>query len=123
MGWDGTVREPHLNSLELALLLAELAAPRDLGVRVHLDARLELVDLLPPAVELLPHVAQLLRKSRLRLLTAPVKIELDLAQRLEPRDQVVVEYAEVRERLRLRLATLLLQWGEGKEGVSRCAMV
>ena len=40
---------------------------------------------------------------------APVEVERDLAELLEPRDEVVVEDAEVRERLRLRRAVLLLQ--------------
>lgn len=102
-------RAPHLDRLELAILLRELALPRRLGLGDGLEAALELINLLPPRVELPAHVGELIGEARLDLLAALLEVHLDLAERLQPRDKVVVEYAEVRERLRLALRAFFLQ--------------
>ena len=101
-------RESHLQRLELALLRAKLAPPRRFRLGIRLDAALKPVDLLPPVVELLPHIDQFLREPGLDLATPLVELELDLAQRLESGDQVVVEDGKVGERLGFRLPALFL---------------
>ena len=63
----GIRQKTDLDSLELALLRAKLAAPRCLRVCVCLDARLELVELFPLVIQLLPCVADPFRKPHLHL--------------------------------------------------------
>jgi hypothetical protein len=52
--------------------------PSSFGFTICLDARFELVDLLPPHIKLPPHISKLLGKLCLRFLDAFVKVELDL---------------------------------------------
>ena len=59
-------------------------------------------------IELLLDLLQPVAVFRLCLLDTLVKVELDLAESFEPRDQIIVEYAEVGKRLCFRLPTLLL---------------
>ena len=101
-------QETHLQCFDLAVLRAELLAPHSLSLSKGLHAGFELVDLLPAEIELLAHVVQLVAVPLLRLLHALLELGLDLAERLEARDEVVVEDAEVREGLGLGLPVLLL---------------
>ena len=58
-------------------------------------------------IELFLHIGQLLSKFRFGLFTPLVKVELDLTQRLQSSDEVVVENAEVSEWFGLCLTSLL----------------
>ena len=98
----------HLKSLQLAFLRTELLPPLGLRLRKCLHARLELLDLLPPMIKLLPHIIQLLREPALRVLAPLVKVQLNLAELLESRNEVVVEDPEVGERFCFRLTAILL---------------
>ena len=98
----------YLKCFNFAFLRAELLTPRGLRLGEGLDARLELVNLLPPLIELLAHVAQLLGELRFGVFNALIEDALDLAQLLQTRDEVVVEDAEVGEGLCFGLAILLL---------------
>jgi hypothetical protein len=60
-------------------------------------------------VELLADLGQLLREPCLRVFAPLVKVELDLAESLEARNEIVVEDAKVREWLSFGLSALLLQ--------------
>jgi len=99
----------HLDRLQFAFLLAEFAFPSSLGVCIGLQAAFEFIDLLPPVVKLLPHVAQLLSKSGFKLFGAFVKVHLDLAQRFQPCDEIIMEHAKVRKRFGFGLTTLFLR--------------
>ena len=101
-------RKTDLGRVEFALFSAKLPPPRRLRLRKRLHARLELIDLPPAMVKLLLDLLQPIRILRLRLLDAFVKIDLDLTEGFQPRDQIIVEYAEVGKRLCFRLPTLLL---------------
>ena len=57
---------------------------------------------------MLLHVAELFSEPRFGFFTPLVKIQPDLAEGLEPRYQVVMENAEVREGFGFRLTMLLL---------------
>jgi hypothetical protein len=83
-------------------------APGRLGLCITIDVAFEFVDSLPLVIELFLHVDQFLCKAVLDVLTPFVKIELDLAERLESGNYVVVEDGEVGKRLSLRLPALFL---------------
>jgi len=100
------MRCAYFQSLKFALLACEFTPPNSFGFAIRLDARFELVDLLPPRIKLPPRISKLLGK--LRLLDVFVKVELDLRESFESGDQVVVEDAEIGEWLRFSLITLLL---------------
>ena len=108
------MRCTHFQSLKFALLVCEFTPPSSFRSTIRLDARFELVDLLPPRIKLPPHISELLGTLCLRVLDALVKVELDLRESFEPGHQVVVEDAEIDEWLRFSLITLLL--GERKKG-------
>ena len=98
----------YLGRFQFTLLCTELAPPRRFGIRILLHTAFEFVQLPPPLVQRLAYLAQLLGVTSLRFLGTLLKVELDLAQRLQSADEVVVEDTEIRVRLRLRLTTLLL---------------
>jgi hypothetical protein len=102
------MRCTYFQSLKFALLGCEFTPPSSIGFTIRLDARFELVDLLPPRIKLPPHISKFLGKLCLRFLDAFVNVELDLRESFEPGDQVVVEDAEIGEWLRFSLMTLLL---------------
>jgi len=101
-------RSTHLESLDLPLFGAHLPPPCRLRLRDRLNTRLKLVQLSPPRLHLLPHVIELFSEPRFSFFITLVEIQLDLAEGLEPRYQIVVEHAEVREGLGFGLAMLLL---------------
>ena len=103
--YEGT----YLQRLDLTLLRHHLPPPGRLTLCRNLHARFELVDLLPAVVQLLPHFNKLVRKAVLRLLRAPLEVDVDLAELFQTGDEIVVEDAEVGEGLRLSLTALLLQ--------------
>ena len=102
------VEPTHLKSLDLPVFRAELLAPHRLSFSEGLNTGLELVDLLPAKVELLAHIGQLVGVSLVRILDPLLELSLDMTERFQARNQIVVEDAEVRERLRFGLPVLLL---------------
>ena len=101
----------HLEGLNLPLFGAHLLPPCRLRLHDRLHARLKLVQLSPPGLHLLLHLAKLLGEPGLGFLTPLVEIQLDLAEGLETRNQVVMEHAEVREGFGFGLTVLLLVSG------------
>lgn len=101
--------DTNLCRVEFTLLEAKLPSPGSLSLRHRLDARLELIDLSPTMIKLFLDLLQPLAILVLRLFDAPVKIKLDLAERFEPCDQVIMEDAKVGEWLCLSLTALLLE--------------
>lgn len=98
----------HLKSFNLPVFRAQLLAPHRLSFSKGLDTGFELVDLLPAEVELLAHIGQLVGVSLVRVLDPLLELGLDMTERFQARNQIVVEDAEVRERLRFGLPVLLL---------------
>jgi hypothetical protein len=98
----------YLDRLQLTLFRAKLASPTSFRLRIRLDASLKLINLLPLMIKLFPHIFQLIRDPRLCFSTSLVKVELDLTQGFQARDKVVMENAEIRERLGLCLSSFLL---------------
>ena len=100
---------PYLQSLNFSLFGRQLLAPHRLRLCKSLEAGLELVELLPPRIQLFAHIIQPLAVFGLSFLNLLVEVELDLAELFKSGDEVVVEDTEVGERLRLRRTVLLLQ--------------
>lgn len=100
--------DAYLQSLHFTLLRTQFLLPRRLGFSNSLHARFELVNLLPPALELFAHIVQLVSVSTFCVFDSFVEVELDLTEGFESGDEVVVEDAEVGERFRLCLTVFLL---------------
>ena len=71
---DSHYNTTNLERLQLALFGNVLAPPRRFRIAVRLYTRLKLVDLLPPRVQLFPHVRQFFRESRFGLLDALIEV-------------------------------------------------
>src|SRR4051812_40662964 len=101
--------ETNLDRFKFTFPCGEFPTPCHFSLGVLFDTRLEFVDLLPPVVELLAHVIHLFRKPPFNILAPLVKFELHLTEGFETGDEVIMENAEVGERLRFGLPALLLQ--------------
>ena len=98
----------YLEGLDLPLFGAHLLSPCRLRFCDRLDTRLELVQLPPPRLHLFPHLIEPFSEPGFGFFTPFVEIQLDLAERLETRNQIVMKHTEVREWLSFGLAMLLL---------------
>ena len=98
----------YLSCFQFTLLCTELAAPCSFGICILLHTAFEFVQLAPPLIQRLAYLAQLVGVPSLCFLGTLLKVELDLAQRLQSADEVVVEDTKIRVWLRLRLTTFLL---------------
>ena len=72
------MQKADLDGLQFAFLCCKLLLPLCLGVCVCLEARFELVDLLPAVVELATHIVDLFRELGLDIFAPLVKVKLDL---------------------------------------------
>ena len=101
-------RSTYLEGFDLPLFGAHLLSPCRLRFRDRLHARLELVQLFPSRLHLLPHLVGPFGESCLSLFAPFVEIQLDLTEGFETRNQIVMEHAEVREGFSFSLTVLLL---------------
>ena len=99
----------YFGYFQFAFLRTELASPRGLCFRVLLHTALEFVQLPPPLVQRLADFIQLLGVPCLCFLGTLLKVLLNLTQRPQAANEVVVEDAKVGVWFCLCLATFLLQ--------------
>lgn len=104
-----TIFRTYLQRFNLALLAGKFLPPQRLRLGQGLDASLKLVDLAPATFKLSAHVVEFVRVLRLGILDALVEVELNLTELLQPRDEIIVEDAEVGEWFGLRGTVLLLR--------------
>lgn len=100
----------NLQRLDLPILRRHLLSPSTLGLSKRLETRLELINLPPSRIKLLAHLGQFLGVFSFDVLRALVKVELNLTEGFQARDEVVVEDAKVGEWLRFCGAILLLRY-------------
>lgn len=88
--------------------MIQLLLPPRLRLTIRLQTTFKLVNLPPSIIKLLPHIVNPFRKPGLRFFTPLLEINLDLTESFQASDEVIMEYAKVRERLRFSLAPCFL---------------
>lgn len=100
----------YLESFDFSFLCTQSLLPSRLCFGEYFHTRFELVNLLPPRLELFPHLVQFLTVPRFGVFASFVKVELDLREGFETRDEVIMEDTKVGERFRLGLTVFLLSY-------------